>query len=169
MWQNFNNVTKIKIRCVLSSNSPGLSTTSVGVEQAKEEMKRASIHGEINTFVLTMTGSPEFSIVKNWAPEKALFWPKMLKPTLKTPKNIVVTSSLLRKDFGRENGPHFFRPESPTPCYAIIWMNGSLTPMKLGVVSTNSRENNIVELNVLQYLEAPVQRKLFSSNEIKFQ
>ena len=59
-------------------------------------------------------------IVKDWAPGKALFWPKMLKPTLKTPKNVMVTSCLRRKVFEGENGPHIVSLEFPTTWHAII-------------------------------------------------
>ena len=41
--------------------------------------------------------------------------------------------------------------------------------MDLGVVSIVSRESKLVELNILQHLEAPVIRKSFSCNVTKFQ
>ena len=131
-------------------------------------MKRASIYREIDTFVLTMTGSHESSIVEDRAPREALFWPKMLKVTLKTPKNEMVTSCLRRKVFGGENDTHKLRSASPSPRHAIIWTNVSFTPINLGVVSNVKGESNLVELNVSQHSEAPVKRKSFSSNVTKF-
>ena len=63
----------IKTISVLSSYKPGLLPMSVGNREAKEEMKRANIHGEIDTKVLTMTGSHDSSFVEDQAPGKALF------------------------------------------------------------------------------------------------
>ena len=109
-----------KTTIILSSNKPGLSLMSVGAKQAKEEIKRPKIHGVINTFVLTMTGSPKSSHDDTQTPEQALFPPKMFSPALKTPKNVMGASCLLRKVFGGENGPHIVSPESPLSQHAII-------------------------------------------------
>ena len=93
----------------------------------------------------------------------------MLKPILKTPKNAMVTFCESRKDFGGENNAHILRSKSPTPRHAIVQTNVSLTPIDSGVVSIIKKESNLVELNILQHSEAPVWRKLFSSNMTEFQ
>ena len=65
----------------------GFIPTPVGIEEAKEEKKQPNIHGEINTFVSTMTGSPKISKSQFWTPEKALYLTSMHVSTLQDPLN----------------------------------------------------------------------------------
>ena len=80
----------------------------------------------------------------------------------------MVTSCLRRKVFGGENEAHILRSASPSPRHAIVRTNVSSSPMNPGIVSIVNGESNLVELNVLQHLETPAKRKLFSCNVTKF-
>ena len=115
-----------------------------------------------------MTGSPEISNFEIWTPETALFQTMTRQSTHQTPMNQNPTSWIFRSDFDEANGLDLSSRNSRHHRPSIVRTNVSSTPTSPGVVSIDSGMSKLVEVNVLQRLEAPVKRKPFFSDETSF-
>ena len=149
-------------------NDTGISPVPVGTKEAKEETKRPETHGDIDIFISTMTGSPEISNFEIRTPETALFQAMTRQSTHQTPMNQNPTSWIFRSDFDEANDLDLSSRKFRHHRTSTVRTNASSTPTSPGVASIDSGMSKLVEVNVLQRSEAPVERKLLFGDKTSF-